>query len=94
MAIDAALADVRKGRIGNVPPHLRDAHYSGAGGLGHGEGYQYPHDHPGGVVAQQYAPDELADRVYYAPKPHGAERRVSEIRERIRRVQRGEEPEE
>ena len=91
-AIDSALSDVRKGRIGTVPPHLRDAHYSGANGLGHGEGYRYPHDHPGGVVAQQYAPDELADQVYYRPTTHGAERRVGEIRDRIRRVQRGEEP--
>lgn len=89
-AIDSALGDVRAGRIGAVPPHLRDSHYAGAGGLGHGEGYRYPHDFPGGVVAQQYAPDELTGRAYYEPTPHGAERRVGEIRDRLRRVQRGE----
>ena len=59
MAIDAALADVRAGLVGPVPPHLRDAHYPGARALGHGRGYVYPHDVPGAVVAQQYAPDAV-----------------------------------
>ncbi len=54
-ALGAAMADVRAGRGGSVPRHLRDAHYQGARGLGHGSGYRYPHDDPRGVVTQQYA---------------------------------------
>lgn len=73
LGIDAATADVRAGRIGTVPTHLRDAHYAGARGLGHGHGYQYAHDWPHGVAAQQYLPDELADAEYYRPYDHGAE---------------------
>ncbi|MQA93314.1 MAG: AAA family ATPase [Streptosporangiales bacterium] len=89
-AIDAAAADVRKGRVGQVPPHLRDAHYSSAEKLGHGEGYKYVHDYPGGVVEQRYAPDEVAGRTYYEPTTHGAERRFSEVLARIKGVLRGE----
>ncbi len=60
-AIDAASADVRAGKIGPVPPHLRDAHYAGAKKLGHGEAYTYSHDEPFGIAEQQYAPDVVAD---------------------------------
>ncbi|TDQ51592.1 replication-associated recombination protein A [Actinorugispora endophytica] len=88
-AIDAAMRDVRAGRVGSVPPHLRDGHYKGAAELGHGEEYRYPHDHPGGVVAQQYAPDALAGAQYYRPTTHGAERRFAEVLERIKGVLRG-----
>ncbi|MGJ3509747.1 replication-associated recombination protein A [Enemella sp. A6] len=77
-AIDAALADVRAGRIGQVPPHLRDAHYPGAAGLGHGAGYRYAHDEPHGVARQQYLPDELVDARYYHPTGHGNEAQVAE----------------
>ena len=73
VAIDAAMADVRAGRIGAVPPHLRDAHYASAGAYGHGKGYRYAHDFPHGVAAQQYLPDELAGAVYYRPTDHGNE---------------------
>ncbi len=73
VAVDAALADVRSGRIGQVPAHLRDAHYPGAKSLGHGKGYQYAHDHPHGVAVQQYLPDELVDARYYQPTDHGNE---------------------
>src|SRR5690606_33065659 len=75
-ASNAAMADVRAGRGGVVPRHLRDAHYPGARGLGHGIGYRYPHDDPRGVVAQQYAPDDLVGVDYYHPSDHGAERAV------------------
>ncbi|MDX6740292.1 replication-associated recombination protein A [Actinocorallia sp. A-T 12471] len=88
-AIDEAMADVRRGNVGHVPNHLRDAHYKGAEKLGHGKGYLYPHDHPGGVVAQQYAPDELVGRRYYRPTRHGAESRWAEVLERIGKVLRG-----
>ncbi|ARJ05421.1 ATPase AAA [Cnuibacter physcomitrellae] len=77
VGIDAAIADVKAGRFGRVPKHLRDAHYAGAKRLGHGKGYRYPHDDDLGVVAQQYLPDELADRVYYRPTDHGNERDVA-----------------
>lgn len=87
-AIGAALADVRAGRGGAVPRHLRDAHYSGAKGLGHGRGYRYPHDDPRGVLAQQYPPDDLVGRDYYQPTGHGAERAVLERLPRLRRAVR------
>ena len=77
-AIDAAQADVRAGKIGTVPAHLRDAHYAGAKGLGHGAGYQYAHDHPHGVAAQQYLPDELTGARYYEPTDHGNEAAMAE----------------
>ncbi len=88
-AIDAAQSDVRGGRIGTVPAHLRDAHYPGARDLGHGRGYSYPHDAPEGVVAQQYAPDPVLGRRYYRPTGHGAEARWSEVHERLRRAVSG-----
>ncbi len=85
-AIGAAQADVRAGLAGPVPAHLRDAHYPGAQRLGHGHGYEYPHDYAEGVVAQQYAPDGLAGRRYYEPSRHGAEARFAERAERIRAI--------
>ncbi|RKS04494.1 recombination protein MgsA [Nocardiopsis sp. Huas11] len=88
-AVDAAIADVRAGRIGQVPGHLRDGHYKGAAELGHGKGYRYAHDFPGGVAPQQHAPDELADREYYRPTSHGAERRFGEVLQRIKDVLKG-----
>jgi putative ATPase len=85
-AINAAAADVRAGQAGPVPAHLRDASYRGAARLGHGKGYQYPHDVPEAVVAQQYAPDGLVGREYYQPTGHGAEARYAERAERIRAI--------
>ena len=88
-AIDEALADVRAGRIGAVPPALRDAHYPGAQKLDHGRAYRYPHSDPAGVVAQQYPPDDLLDRRYYRPGQHGRERELAERAAAIRRIVRG-----
>ena len=85
-AISAADADVRNGLIGAVPAHLRDSHYPGAGKVGHGEGYLYPHDFDDGIVAQRYAPDSVADRVYYEPSGHGLEARLAERAGRIRAI--------
>jgi putative ATPase len=82
-AIGAATADVDAGRIGLVPAHLRDAHYPGARAYGHGEGYRYAHDHPHGIAAQQYLPDELADAEYYRPSDHGAEAALADRLQRI-----------
>jgi putative ATPase len=90
MAIDAALADVRAGLAGAVPPALRDSHYQGAKKLGAGARYRYPHDVPEGVVAQQYPPDELVGRDYYLPASRGAERQLSERLLRLRAAVRGE----
>ena len=91
MAYEAAAADVRAGRIGPVPPHLRDSHYGGAKKLDHGKGYRYPHDYPEGVVQQQYAPDVVHGRDYYEPSAHGREANVIERLAWLRSVLRGEE---
>lgn len=88
-AIDAAIADVRAGRGGTVPAHLRDAHYPGASVLGHGTGYRYSHDDPRGVVEQTYLPDSLRGTAYYRPSAHGGERQITERLERIRRILSG-----
>jgi putative ATPase len=77
-AIGAALADVRERPSSGVPAHLRDGHYQGAAKLGHGTGYEYPHDDPRGWVPQGYRPPEVADRTYYRPSAHGHEREISE----------------
>ncbi|QBI21944.1 replication-associated recombination protein A [Egibacter rhizosphaerae] len=68
-------ADAAVERLGNapVPAHLRDAHYSGASRLGHGEGYRYPHDDPRGWVEQRYLPDGLEPGAIYPPGEHGEE---------------------
>ena len=88
-AIDAAIADVRAGKAGPVPPALRDAHYSGAKDLGHGKEYVYAHDAPHGVAPQQYPPDELIGVDYYRPGTHGAEAEVARRVEALRRIVRG-----
>ncbi|MDN3239330.1 replication-associated recombination protein A [Glycomyces tritici] len=87
-AIDEAMRDVRQGKIGPVPPDLRDAHYGGASNLGHGKGYVYPHADPRGVVPQRYAPDVVAGRDYYRPTRHGREAEIGERLEKLRRIVR------
>jgi putative ATPase len=89
VALGDALADVRAGLAGAVPQHLRDAHYPGSKGLGHGAGYRYPHDDPRGVVTQQYPPNEVVGRDYYRPTAHGAERAIAERLPRLRQIVRG-----
>ncbi len=89
-AYERAAADVRAGLTGAVPPHLRDAHYPGARQLGAGKGYRYPHDFPGGIAAQQYAPDAIAGRIYYEPTER--EPRAGERAAAYRRVLRAEDP--
>lgn len=88
-AISAAQQDVREGKIGPVPPHLRDGHYEGAKKLGHAVGYVYPHDDPTGVVPQQYAPEIVQDARYYHPRPRGAEKRIEAYLDRLRGIVRG-----
>jgi putative ATPase len=82
VALGRARQDVREGPRGDVPAHLRDAHYRSAGSIGHGEGYVYPHDEPGGWVGQQYRPTELEGRRYYEPTDRGHE---AAVRDRLAR---------
>ncbi len=86
MAINKAIADVKAGRAGTVPTHLRDAHYAGAEKLGHGKGYAYAHDAEHAVARQEYLPDAVADAVYYEPSDRGFEKTLSERRDIIRRL--------
>lgn len=72
-AIDAAMSDVKKGKGGEIPAHLKDSHYGGAKDLGRGLTYQYPHMFPGHYVKQQYLPDALADKAYYEYGPNKIE---------------------
>jgi putative ATPase len=81
LAIDAALEDVRSGRTLPVPEHLRDANYKGAKRLGHGQGYEYAHDHPEHFVPQDYLG---ASRRYYEPTEQGVEKKIKERVERWR----------
>lgn len=67
VAIDAALSDIRAGKSGDVPDHLRDSHYKGAKDLGRGIDYKYPHAYPDAWVNQQYLPDKLKNAIYYEP---------------------------
>ena len=86
VALNESLADVRAGKASAVPVHLRDAHYAGAEGLGHGKGYRYPHDFPHAVVGQQYLPDGLEDSRYYRPTGNGFEKQLASRLEAVRRI--------
>ena len=85
-ALNESLADVRAGKASAVPAHLRDAHYAGAEGLGHGKGYRYPHDFPHAVVGQQYLPDGLEGIRYYRPTGNGFEKQLASRLEAVRRI--------
>ncbi|ASF29577.1 MULTISPECIES: replication-associated recombination protein A [Bacillus amyloliquefaciens group] len=83
-AVDEALKDIRSGKIGDVPKHLKDAHYKGAQELGRGIGYQYPHDFENGWVEQQYLPDPLKNKQYYKPKQTGKfEAAIKQVYEKL-----------
>jgi putative ATPase len=73
VALGEAMAELRERPTGPVPAHLRDSHYPGAQGLGHGKGYVYPHDAPEGWVEQDYRPADIAESVYYRPTGRGAD---------------------
>jgi putative ATPase len=85
-ALGAAMDDIKAGKAGLVPTHLRDGHYSGAAALGNAQGYNYAHNDPDGVVAQQYPPDELVGVDYYRPTDHGAERAIAQRLDRLRAI--------
>lgn len=85
-ALNAAMSDIHAGNSGEVPDHLKDAHYAGAKELGRGVDYLHPHDYEGGWVKQQYLPDRLKNRVYYEPKRTGKfEQALAAVYERIRK---------
>ena len=85
LAIWAAMKDAREGRTIPVPKHLRDGHYSGSKRLGHGQGYQYAHDHANDVMGGYVEQDYLGvDKTYYEPKPIGHEAAVKERLDRLR----------
>lgn len=77
VALGRARSDVKTRPAGEVPIHLRDGHYQGAASLGHGKGYEYPHDDPRGWLDQVYRPDELEGQRYYEPSAHGYEGEVA-----------------
>lgn len=83
-AIFAASAAVKNEDTGQVPVHLRDAHYGGAAKLGH-TGYQYAHDYPNHYVKQQYLPDEMVGRVFYEPSDNGYEKDIKAYFNKIKR---------
>ena len=89
VGINEAQRDIRDGRIGEVPPHLRDSHYPGAESLGHGEKYRYPHDDPAGILPQAYAPEPVAGKQYYRASGRGLERELQERSRHIRDILRG-----
>lgn len=89
LAINEAIADVRAGKAGPVPIHLRDGHYKGAAALGHGDGYLYAHDQPNAVASQQYPPDVLVGKDYYRPTMYGHEKQLSHRVDILRGMVRG-----
>lgn len=76
--INNSLADIKAGHTGEVPMHLRDAHYPGAKALGHGQGYLYPHSYPHGVIAQDYMPSGYDSTRYYEPTSNGFETTITD----------------
>jgi putative ATPase len=91
-ALDTAIEGIRTGKVGEIPKHLRDAHYAGAKKLGH-TGYQYPHDFPlgtfGGWVNQDYLPDNLKEMQYYHPLEAGEEKRLAAIYHKLEQFKKG-----
>nr|WP_277956405.1 replication-associated recombination protein A [Staphylococcus cohnii] len=87
-AIDAALSDIRKGHVGQIPDHLKDGHYSGAKDLGRAIGYKYPHNYDNGFIPQQYLPDKLKNKIYYTPKTTSkTEQQLKSIFDNINKAQ-------
>ena len=84
-AIDKALYDLDNIDIGDIPNHLKDAHYSGAKNLGRGVNYKYPHDYPNNYVKQQYLPDSIKDKKYYTPGDNKNEKLYNSYWESIRK---------
>lgn len=83
-AIEAAMNVVANEKTATIPSYLRDAHYKGAAKLGHGIGYQYPHDYKNHYVKQQYLPDEIKDRKFYLPSDQGYEVKIQEYLKKLK----------
>ena len=83
-AIDAAVSDIESGKMGDIPMHLKDAHYSGAKKLGHGTEYKYPHAYPNHYVKQQYLPDTLKNSKYYIYGDNKNEQAAKEYWDKIK----------
>jgi putative ATPase len=86
LAINEAQSSIRAGLLGEVPAHLRDTHYAGADGLGHGRGYLYPHDADAGIVAQAYAPTAVQGASFYKPGSRGFEGELAKRQAAIRAI--------
>ena len=84
LAVDEALSDIGNKSTGDIPKHLKDAHYSGAKKLGRGIEYKYPHNYENNYVEQQYLPNELKDRVYYKPQNNKYESQIEMYRRKIK----------
>ena len=82
-AIAKAMDSVKTRRT-SVPPHLKDAHYPGAGQMGHGTGYKYAHDYPNHYVEQQYLPDEVLGEKFYELSDNGYEKQIKEYFKKIK----------
>ena len=74
------MKDVEERPLQPVPMHLRNAPTKGMEKLGHGKGYQYPHDFPGGWVDQPHLPEADLETPYYEPTDRGYEARMNERR--------------
>ena len=88
-AINAALQSVRTDGAASVPMHLRGTGYADATNQGHGVGYKYSHDSPGGVVEQRYLPNEFEEVSFYKPKELGKEAELAPLWLRLRKIIRG-----
>ena len=86
MALDAAMRDLEDITVGDIPIHLKDAHYSGASNLGRGIEYKYPHNYPNHFIDQQYLPDNIKERVYYKCGDNKFERATKEYWSKIKNV--------
>ncbi len=84
-AIAAAVYDVQNIEYGDIPTDIKDAHYSGAKKLGHGQGYKYPHGHPNNYIKQQYLPDKLLGTVYYEYGSNRYEQSIKAFFEKIKK---------
>jgi putative ATPase len=89
LAIDRALADIRAGKTGDIPSHLKDAHYSGAKKMGRGLEYLYPHDYPNHYIGQQYLPDAIKDAAYYVFGDNKAEQAAAAYWNKIKGTSAG-----
>ena len=83
-AIDEAISDVTSTETGDIPLHLKDAHYGGAKKMGRGLTYQYPHNFENNYVKQQYLPDKIKDRKYYNPGSNKNEQTIKSYWDKIK----------